>query len=108
MAGIKGILELTTLVSSGCKRTQQEIEFLAVIEELQAMDVKKEQIDSYYQYTVEHPIDFRSTLKNILQTLKYLRIAAQIQEIEFNAQESFDHAVKELKDYFETYTRVYG
>jgi hypothetical protein len=30
MSEIKGILELTALFSTGCKRTQAEVEFLAV------------------------------------------------------------------------------
>jgi hypothetical protein len=108
MAGIKGILELTALFSAGCIRTQAEVEFLAVIEELQAIGVRKEQIDAYYQYTVEHPIEFRSSLKVILESMKYLRLAAQLQSIEFNAENAFDLAVEDLKNNFELYNRIYG
>jgi hypothetical protein len=101
MAGIKGILELTALFSAGCRRTHSEVEFLAVIEELQAIGVKKEQIDTYYQYTVEHPIDFRSSLKVTLESMKYLKVAAQLQNIEFNAETAFDLAIEDLKNNFE-------
>jgi hypothetical protein len=106
MAGIKGILELTALFSAGCKRTQAEVEFFSLLEELQAMGVTKEQIDNYYQYTISHLVDFRTSLKMILESLKYLKLAAQLQSIEFNAGISFDLAVQDLKNNFELHNRM--
>lgn len=99
--------DMLAALSSFSSMCRVQIALIGLIEELKVLGVKQEQIDIYYQYTVENPIDFKSTLKNILETLKYLRIAAQIEEIEFNAQEAFDKAVNDLKEYFIIYTHTH-
>lgn len=104
------INELAKIASnflSVCKQSQRQLELLSNIEQLQAMGVRKDQIDSFYEYTTTATYEFSSTIKYLLDFMKYLKVAAQIQEIEFNAETAFDNAVQELKEYFAAYRRIY-